>query len=155
KRGSGYGWVDAKYVKKYSAPVVKVLFKGKVTASTLNVRSSNSPKAKVIGSLKRNATVEVVQSSNGWYKIKRGSGYGWVSAKYVKKIYAAPKVLFKGKVTASTLNVRSSNSPKAKKIGSLKRNSIVEVVQSSNGWYKIKRGSGYGWVSASYVKRLR
>ncbi|MEI2356697.1 hypothetical protein, partial [Mesobacillus zeae] len=42
------------------APTAKVLFKGNVTASSLTVRSSNSTKARAIGSLKRNATVEVV-----------------------------------------------------------------------------------------------
>lgn len=57
--------------------------KGTVTASVLNVRQKPSTSAKIIGKLKNGATVTIVGSTNGWYKIKYGSGYGYVSAQYV------------------------------------------------------------------------
>ncbi|WP_334299730.1 SH3 domain-containing protein [Terrisporobacter sp.] len=38
------------------------------------------------------------------------------------------------------------------KIGSLSKGTKVEIVESKNGWYKIKYKSGYGYISASYVK---
>ncbi len=143
----------------------KVLFKGNVTASSLNVRNSYTPNAKKIGSLKRNQVVEVLQTNKGIHKIKYGKGYGWVSGSYIKKQAAvvktvaktnstlSPKVLFKGNVTASTLNVRNTSSAGGKRIGDLKKNVQVEVVDSSKGWYKIKFGKGFGWVSASHVKK--
>lgn len=145
-------------VKKPTPKPLPVLYKGKVTASNLTVRQSSSTKAKKIGTLKKNSTVEVVGSSKGWYKVKFGKGYGYVSSKYVKKVVTTKaskeKIILKGKVTASTLNVRNSESTKGKVIGKLEKNNLVEVVQkSSKGWYKVKYGKGYGWISQKYVKK--
>lgn len=56
---------------------------GTVTATTLNVRKSPSTSAQILGKLKNGAKVTIVSTSNGWYKIKYGSGYGYVSAQYV------------------------------------------------------------------------
>ena len=38
------------------------------------------------------------------------------------------------------------------KIGSLSKGSKVEIVESKNGWYKIKYNNGYGYISSDYVK---
>nr|WP_173026427.1 SH3 domain-containing protein [Aeromonas sp. Ne-1]AKO69712.1 hypothetical protein [Aeromonas sp. Ne-1] len=130
---------------------LKVLYKGKVNKTTTTVRDSNSTKGKSLGTLKKNATVEVVESKSGWYKIKHNKGYGWVVTKDVTK-NSTVKVLYKGKTT-SDLNVRSTNSTKGKKLGTLKKNTKVEVVQSKSGWYKIKYKKDYGWVSSKYVKK--
>ena len=57
---------------------------GTVTASVLNVRKSASTSSKILGKLKNGATVTIVDTSTkGWYKIKYGSGYGYVSSQYV------------------------------------------------------------------------
>ena len=57
---------------------------GSVTATSLNVRSQPNTNGKIIGSLKKGATVTIVSTeSNGWHKIKYGSGYGYVSGSYI------------------------------------------------------------------------
>ena len=57
---------------------------GIVTVSTLNVRSGSSTKNKVIGSLKRNNSVQIVSTSNGWHQVKLSSNKtGWASSKYI------------------------------------------------------------------------
>ncbi|MEG2251325.1 MAG: N-acetylmuramoyl-L-alanine amidase, partial [Bacilli bacterium] len=95
---------------------------GTVNASSLNVRSGASTKNSVIGSLGRNAKVEIVSTSNGWHKIKYKNGYGFVSADYIKvnssttnkpenKPESKPEATVKtGTVNASSLNVRSGAS---------------------------------------------
>ncbi|MGL4569570.1 MAG: N-acetylmuramoyl-L-alanine amidase, partial [Clostridium sp.] len=92
---------------------------GTVNASSLNVRSGASTKHSVIGSLGRNAKVEIVSTSNGWHKIKYKNGYGFVSADYIKvnssttnkpenKPESKPEAAVKtGTVNASSLNVRN------------------------------------------------
>lgn len=58
-----------------------------------------------------------------------------------------------GTVTAkSGLNIRSGPSKSKSKIGGLSNGASVEILESSNGWYKIRSGSTSGWVSAQYVK---
>ena len=57
---------------------------GTVTASVLNVRQKASTSSKIIGKLNNGAKVTIVDTSTkGWYKIKYGSGYGYVSSQYV------------------------------------------------------------------------
>ncbi|MBM7834755.1 SH3 domain-containing protein [Clostridium sardiniense] len=180
KYKNGFGYVSAEYVtinSTPSKPEVKPEEKpdtkpevkpettkiGKVTASALNVRNGASTKNKVIGSLSKGATVEIVSTSNGWHKIKYKNSYGYVSADYVtvnsnnssntnKPSTNTPSTSTKtGKVTASALNVRNGASTKNKVIGSLSKGATVEIVSTSNGWHKIKYKNGYGYISADYV----
>lgn len=58
-----------------------------VTASTLNIRTlpcSSDPSAKIVGTLKKGATVNVLEDSL-WYKIQNTKAVGWSSAKYITK----------------------------------------------------------------------
>lgn len=136
---------------------------GEVTATVLNVRSGSSTSSKIIGSLKKGTTVTVIQKkSNGWYKIKYGSGYGYVIGSYLTVTTqstdtpstdnSTSTTLPIGTVTANALNVRDGSSISTKVIGSLKKGDTVTIVQKeSNGWYKIKYGSGYGYISGFYL----
>ena len=57
-----------------------------------------------------------------------------------------------GTVTASSLNVRSGPSTSYTVVTTVKKNDKVNILQSSNGWYKIETSSGkQGWVSSSYI----
>lgn len=56
-----------------------------------------------------------------------------------------------GRVTVSSLNVRSGASTKYRKIGSLSYNKRVTIVKTLKEWYKIKYNSGYGYVNRDYI----
>ena len=58
------------------------------TASgSLNVRSGPSTGYSIIGKLSKGTKVTIVATaSNGWYKIKYGSGYGYVSNSYISNV---------------------------------------------------------------------
>ena len=56
------------------------------------------------------------------------------------------------KVTVDVLNVRSGRGTNYSKIGAVRGGSKVIIVETKNGWHKIKYGNGYGYVSAKYVK---
>lgn len=57
-----------------------------------------------------------------------------------------------GTVTASSLNVRSGPSTSYTIVTTVKKNDKVNILQSSNGWYKIETASGkQGWASSSYI----
>nr|WP_090885539.1 glycosyl hydrolase family 18 protein [Evansella caseinilytica] len=59
---------------------------GKVNASTLNVRAKATTNSRVIGTLKRNATVTIISQQGNWYKINYGKTTGYISSKYVKNV---------------------------------------------------------------------
>ena len=133
---------------------------GTITADRLNIRSGYGTNYSVIGTLTNGSKVEIVESQNGWYKIKYNGGYGYVSGDYVKVDGQSkpdvkpeePTVKNTGVVNATTLNVRSGYGANYSKIGTLTNGTKVEIVESQNGWYKIKYNGGYGYVSGDYVK---
>ena len=129
---------------------------GVVTASVLNVRSGPSTSYSVITKLYKGDKVEILESSNGWNKIKTSSGKtGWSSAEYLSTSGTSGSTSTtdkKATVTASTLNVRSGPSTSYSITTKVYKGETVEVLESSNGWSKIKTASGeIGWASEEYL----
>ena len=151
---------------------------GVINASSLNVRSWAGTGNGVLRSLKNGTTVEVcdtVAAADGsaWYYIKESGKYGFVSAEYVIKKTAtanpstppaansSSRTLNKtakwiGKVTASSLNVRSWAGTGNGVLRSLKNGTTVEVcdsVKANDGstWYYIKESNKYGFVHSQYI----
>jgi hypothetical protein len=56
------------------------------------------------------------------------------------------------RVNADALNVRSKPSADSSLVGTLSRNTRVEVLESSGTWWKIKSGKIEGYVNSSYLK---
>ena len=52
-----------------------------------------------------------------------------------------------GRITASSLNVRSGPSTDHEKVGSLAAGRVVELLEESDGWYRIENG----YISTEYV----
>ena len=160
KYNGTYGYVSGAYVKLDSEQPKpgedeKIIATGKTTVSSLNVRSGPSSNYSKLGILTKGTKVEVVERySNGWYKIKYKGSYGYVSGAYVSLDGSKGEVIATGKTTAG-LNVRSGAGTGYKKIGYLNKGTKVEIVTKlSNGWYKIKFNSSYGYVSGDYVKLI-
>ena len=142
-------------------------------SNSLNVRSGAGTNYSVLGSLSNGAKVEIVGTSGSWYKIKYGSGYGYVSKDYVtvssssnnsssnsgssnsgssNNTITTPSTSTTGTIKVNdTLNVRSGAGTSYSVIGSLKNGATIEIVETVNSWYKIKFNNGYGYVSKDYV----
>ena len=116
-----------------------------VTAQSLNVRKGPSVENDRVGSLDRGMVVEILESNNGWNKVKLSNGEeGWVNGDYTAKE--------KGTVTATKLNVRKGPSVENDKIGLLDNNTVVEILEDQDNWYKIKLDDNQeGWISGDYV----
>jgi len=52
----------------------------------LNVRKEPSSSSQILGSIQRNAIVDVYDISNGFAKIKYNNSYAYVSVKYLQKL---------------------------------------------------------------------
>ena len=135
----------------------------------VNVRSGAGTRYGRIGGLAEGASVTIVGQSGGWYQIKYGSGTGWVCGDYVKKTSGGSSggsssggsssggsTSTAGYVSGTGgagVNVRSGAGTGHSRIGGLAEGASVTIVGQSNGWYKIKYGSGTGWVSSQFVKK--
>ena len=177
KYGSGTGWVCGDYVKKTSGgssggSSSGGTSTGKVSGTGgagVNVRSGAGTGYGRIGGLGEGASVTIVGQSNGWYQIKYGSGTGWVSSQFVKKgsggssggsssggSSSGGSTSTAGYVSGTGgagVNVRSGAGTGHSRIGGLAEGASVTIVGQSNGWYKIKYGSGTGWVSSQFIKK--
>ena len=162
--GSGYGYISGSYLSNFSqtgsVDANMTAYAGTaVTTTTLNVRSGPGTSYNKIGSVNSGAKVTLVGkfSSSNWYKITYGSGYGYVSGDYLKNISSSGgsgtgNTYIATGITTDNLNVRSGRGTSYSRLGVLAKGSSVKIIDSVSGWYKIIYGSGFGYISASYIK---
>ena len=80
-------WVNIKDIEKVSTTTTSALstsYKVKITTSSLNIRTGAGVGYKITGVVKEGEVYTIVQTSNGWGKLK--SGAGWINLNYTKKI---------------------------------------------------------------------
>ena len=128
---------------------------GTVTADALNVRSGPSTSYGITTKLYKGDKVEILETSNGWHKIKASNGkIGWVSGDYIKvSSGSTSQTSYKATVNTDSLNMRKGAGTSYSVITKLSKGTVVDVLESaSNGWKKIKTSNGtIGWVSGSYL----
>ncbi len=147
---------------------------GVVTADALNVRSGAGTSAGIIGSLGKNAKVEIISTSNGWHKIKYKNSTGFISADFVTisgtsdsdedsrpsrgtpppTSEETPSYAVQGKiavVNADVLNVRSGAGTNYAVSTVARYGSKLPIISYTNGWYNVKVGNIVGYISGDYV----
>ncbi len=133
---------------------------GVVNTAVLNVRSGPSTDYGVVGQVCSGTSVEVLESSNGWYKIGYGSETSYVDGRYISLSSAEDSVAeyYKdnkyGKVTASTLNIRSAASTNSSIVGSVENGASVEIVGKQGGFVIVKYDGQEGFLSENYIEYI-
>ncbi|MET1034676.1 MAG: SH3 domain-containing protein [Arthrobacter sp.] len=134
------------------------------TTAALNLRSRPQT-GTILKTVPKAATVVGVGAATrdlAWMKVRSGSTTAWVSAKYLKRIVAAPVAvktvaslrgqtftiqtnlfLRKAAVTGSTMKMMSKGT---KAVGTGK-------ATLNGGWVQIKHGSMTGWASAAHLRK--
>lgn len=151
-------------------------------ADSLNIRSTASDSAKILGTLQHGTVVEVLATNGDWLHIKTNIGNGYIHGYFtvpagtdtpsdnpvkppvVKPPVVKPPVVkpqepsissgLVGKVTVDNLNVRASATSNAPILDKLKRGQEVQVVQLDGYWATIKYNSKTGYVHKSYLKLI-
>ncbi|CEP92890.1 SH3-domain-containing protein [[Clostridium] sordellii] len=130
---------------------------GTVTASALNIRSGPSTSYSVITNVYNGDKLEILETSNGWYKVKLANGKtGWGSGKYISVSGESDNNTSTtgktGIVTADALHVRTGPSTSYSKLTKVYQGQSVSIIESSDGWHKIKTPSGHvGWSSGEFI----
>lgn len=150
-------------------PSMTAIHYGTVDApSGLNVRSGVGVSNSKVGLLGDGEEVTVYEEKDGWLRIGENE---WVHGGFINKtsipqepelaepiqgppeqIIEAPQAesaLFPGMVTATQLNVRSSGSGDAEKVGVLNQGDSVQIFEQKGAWVRIGENE---WVHGSYVK---
>lgn len=163
KYGSTIGYVHGNYIKLVFNDAAsrgdQQVSVGIVTTNGLNVRSGPGTNYNRIGFLYRNSQVTILGQSGVWYKIKFGNTTGYVHSAYVKISNAVTSregddrsLPDTALVTATWLNVRTGPGTSYAKVGAIKANSPVTVLQKVGSWYKVSYGTLTGYVSEDYLK---
>ena len=169
------GWVDVEFLDMSNVTVGgstttpagatnNATGNGTVLASTLNVRESADKDAKVVAVYKKGDKINVLETKNGWGRTSKG----WVSMTYVSltgtvtdnsttnntttnNTTTNEKVIDRGLVTGSTLNVRAAAGTDSKSVASYTYLTRVELYEKKNvdgtTWGRTKDG----WISLDYV----
>lgn len=124
--------------------------------TSLLVREAPSRSGDVIGSLKNGVTVNITGETDGWYRIRYGSSTGYVSKSYVTAKARDNSTVVDFSASAyvqvdGTLNVRKGASMSASVIGSLTDGKSVNITGETADWYRIRYGSGSGYVNKAYI----
>ncbi|MDD3692623.1 MAG: SH3 domain-containing protein [Oscillospiraceae bacterium] len=137
------GWVSKDYIASQMNTT------GTVTATRLNVRTGPSTSHNIMHTLWNGNRVNIIGESGNWYNIRLSDGRtGWVS-----KDYIASQMNKTGTVTATRLNVRTGPSTSHSIMHTLWNGNRVNVIDESDGWYKIRLSDGRtGWVSKTYLQ---
>ncbi|SES20216.1 peptidoglycan-binding protein [Salipaludibacillus aurantiacus] len=153
---------DGPTLEMISQLIEETAQQGRVTATSLNVRSGPSTSYGTVGSLSNGSIVSLIsQESNGWYKIAFNGGHAYVSGLFIEEIYIdedfdGSSII--GYVNGSSLNVRSDPGTSNGVIDSLSRDDRVEIISTysrsgQNSWHQIRYDGGKtGYVSAGYIQ---
>ena len=125
--------------------------------TTLNVRVS-PVNGKVIGRIPAGGACEVLEETNGWFKIKSGEVEGYVSGNYLLTgdlaIERAVKELSSiATVNVSGLNMRKSASTSSAVVKVLRRNTAVKVLEDLGEWLKITHNNSTGYIYAKHTEQ--
>ncbi|WP_289710820.1 cell wall-binding repeat-containing protein [Desulfosporosinus nitroreducens] len=123
------------------------LNQGKVTASGgLNLRETPSSTGNVLITIPAEATIDLIEKQDQWYKTTYQSKTGWVSADYLT---VTSKM---GVISASGgLNLRDTPSSSGSMLVTIPKDTSVELIDQQGQWYKTTYQSKTGWISADYV----
>lgn len=132
---------------------------GVVTAKSLNVRSGPGTNNSVLFTVKKNETVEIKGSSNGWYKIKSSLGKeGWASSTYISKYGNTSNdetITTAQKQTTSSVNFRNGAGTSYRIIATLPKGTKVEIISESGGWTKVKYDGRLGYIASNYLEDIK
>ena len=132
-----------------------------VTSANLNFRTSASTSSSIIATIPKDTTIKIIdKSTSGWYKVEYNGATGYVSSEYVTingsstdNTTSKPSTSTQKGVTTANLNFRKSASTSSSIIGTIPKNTTIEIVdKSTSGWYKIKYKGITGYVSGNYIK---
>ena len=115
---------------------------GYSTADKLNIRETTSTKSDAVAEIDAGDSVEIIGSSDDWYKVKTDDATG-----YVKKMYiSTEKVAYAEK---DKLKVRKEADSSSDTVVKLTLGDQVKVLSESGKWTKINADGKIGYVESS------
>ncbi|EJR00619.1 cell wall-binding protein EntA [Bacillus cereus] len=114
-----------------------------VKTDVLNVRENPTTESKVVGKLLNGHKLDVLNTENGWSKIKLDGKDTFVSTEFTKSSYY---------VTANVLNVRAEANTNSEILGTLKKDDMIETTnQVQNEWLQFEYNGKTAYVHVPFL----
>ncbi len=128
-----------------------------VEKGNLNVRETPSTSGKLVGKMPKDSACEIIETVDGWHKIKSGEVEGYVSADYLltgpEAIVRAQELVREvARVTANGVNVRDAASLDSGIFTQVPEGEELEYVETQGDWVKVMIDGHEAYISAEYVK---
>jgi len=122
---------------------------GDAVGNDINVRSDSTVMSQSLCTLSKGTRIVIAGEKFDWYKVLLPQSFkAYVATKYIDPI--GPK---KGKVNATTLNLRLSPAADAYVVGKAQINDVVTIIGKQGEWYKVSAYPfGAGWVNKKFIK---
>jgi len=120
-----------------------------IITEKINIRSGQNENFEKIGKLNKGDQVVVVGRSYAWDKIKLPPGAdSYIAGNFVQDLGDGI-----GMLKGDRVNVRAGRGTTFAVIGSLKKGTLVRILEQKDGWVKIEPVEGvYGWVLTEYLR---
>ncbi|MED0992932.1 MULTISPECIES: cell wall-binding protein EntD [Bacillus] len=114
-----------------------------VTTDVLNVRENPTVESKLVGKMLNGNKLDVINTENGWTKIKLDGKEAFVNAEFTKSKYY---------VTAGVLNVRAGANTDSEILGKLNKDDLIETTnQVQNEWLQFDYNGKTGYVHVPFL----
>jgi uncharacterized protein YraI len=119
-----------------------------------NLRSASNISAKILTTVPKGTILNLMDFSNGWYKVSYNGQTGWMAGTLFDKVPINQYVIINN---AYQLNIRADASSTAQILGVLMQGQYAQKLgQTADGsWYKISINGVQGWSSAKYLRFIQ
>ena len=123
---------------------------------TLNVRKEPATDASIVGKMPNKAAAEIIETADGWYKIKSGKVEGYVSAEFIVTGDKAKELAEEYKQTVATvktttLNVRKEPNTDCKILAQMPKGEELTILEDLGDWVKVDLDNVEGYISKEFV----
>ena len=126
---------------------------GFVTATSLRLRQEPNTTSKILATAPRDECVVIISKVGQWYKVNYNLQEGYMHADYLNVKTARNAELGYGKVTGSSVNLRSGPGTSYAVVGSVKKgDTSCYIIGLNNGWYKVITGSKICYIRSDYLE---
>ena len=126
-----------------------------VATTTVNVRTGPGTQYRVVGTLTRGQSVDKLNASAGWTKIRYAGSAAWVSSRYLTTRHnvAAPAITIVGtKLTTTAVNLRTAPGLSSRIDRVLAKGTRVSVTgRTSRGFAEVVFGGARRWITTQYL----
>lgn len=123
-----------------------------VDATSLRLRSAASTDSKTLDTAKDGEVVVVLSKHGDWYKVIYDLKEGYMHSDYLKVRTTENVELGYGKVSGSSVNLRSGPSTSYKSVSVASKGSKAYIVGINDGWYKVIYGDRVCYIRSDYLQ---